>query len=49
MLLNLVSPSRRYLMEAASVMIVDDDPDIRNVVRFMLTKAGYQRRGSFRR
>jgi CheY-like chemotaxis protein len=29
-------------MEAATVMIVDDDPDIRNAVHFMLTKAGYR-------
>jgi CheY-like chemotaxis protein len=29
-------------MEAATVMIVDDDPDIRSVVHFMLTKAGYR-------
>ena len=29
-------------MEAATVMIVDDDPDIRNVVNFTLTKAGYR-------
>jgi CheY-like chemotaxis protein len=29
-------------MEAATVMIVDDDPDIRNVIRFMLTNAGYR-------
>ena len=29
-------------MEAATVMIVDDDPDIRNVLRFMLTNAGYR-------
>ena len=29
-------------LEAATVMIVDDDPDIRNVVQFMLTKAGYR-------
>jgi two-component system chemotaxis response regulator CheY len=28
--------------EAATVMIVDDDPDVRNVVRFTLTKAGYR-------
>src|SRR5688500_4488245 len=28
-------------MAAATVMIVDDNPDIRNVVRVMLTKAGY--------
>ena len=29
-------------MEAATVMIVDDDPNIRNVIRFILTKAGYR-------
>ena len=29
-------------MAAASVMIIDDDTDIRRVVRLMLTKAGYQ-------
>jgi CheY-like chemotaxis protein len=29
-------------MEAATVLIVDDDPDIRNVLHFMLTKAGYR-------
>ena len=29
-------------MEAATVMIVDDDPNIRNVVHVMLTKAGYR-------
>lgn len=28
-------------MEAATVMIVDDNPNIRNVVREMLTRAGY--------
>src|SRR5688500_18326119 len=28
--------------EAATVMIVDDDPDIRNVLHFTLTKAGYR-------
>ncbi len=28
-------------MEVSTVMIVDDDPNIRNVVRIMLTKAGY--------
>ena len=28
-------------MEAATVMIVDDNPSIRNIVRVMLTKAGY--------
>ena len=29
-------------MAAATVMIVDDDPDIRRTVRLVLTKAGYQ-------
>ena len=28
-------------MAAATVMIVDDDPDIRSTVRLVLTKAGY--------
>ncbi len=29
-------------MEGATVMIVDDDPDVRNVIHFMLTNAGYR-------
>jgi CheY-like chemotaxis protein len=28
-------------MEAATVMIVDDNPSVRDIVRVMLTKAGY--------